>query len=88
MKKAKIDDVVRVSTNGQIVLPTDVRRRLGIVAGKKLAVSVQDGAVILRKLESVGLREISERVSDEARSQGIDVSRLVREAVQWARRQS
>ena len=37
----------RVSTKGQIVLPGQLRRRLGICAGDPLEVLVEDGRIVL-----------------------------------------
>lgn len=41
---------VTVSVRGQIALPADVRRELGIVGGSRLEVEISSGAVILRPL--------------------------------------
>jgi AbrB family looped-hinge helix DNA binding protein len=37
----------KVSTKGQVVLPSPLRRKLGIRAGDSLAVSVQSGSLVL-----------------------------------------
>jgi len=87
MKERNIEDIVKVSTKGQIVLPKDIRKRLGIIPGKKLAVAVKNKEVILRKIETLSLAEISERVSDVVEREKIDVDKLIDEAVQWARKQ-
>ena len=39
---------VRASTKGQVVIPIEVRRELGIEPGSCLEVQVRDGAVLLR----------------------------------------
>lgn len=87
MASRKIEDIVKVSTKGQIVIPKDVRRRLGIIPGKKLAVAVTDTEVVLRKIESLSLAEISEKVSYVAERENIDVDKLIDEAIRWARKQ-
>jgi len=87
MKDRKIEGIVKVSTKGQIVLPKDVRNQLGIAPGKKLAVAVKDKDVILRKIETLDLAEISERVSDVAERENIDVDKLIDEAIRWVRKQ-
>lgn len=43
---------VRASTKGQIVVPKDVRRRLGIGAGTVLGLSERRGALVLRPIRS------------------------------------
>jgi len=37
----------KISTKGQVVLPSAVRRRLGLRAGDALAVDVEDGRIVL-----------------------------------------
>jgi AbrB family looped-hinge helix DNA binding protein len=40
---------VKVSSKNQISIPSDARRRLGIVAGDRLSVEISDGAMVLRR---------------------------------------
>ncbi|MGZ6269982.1 MAG: AbrB/MazE/SpoVT family DNA-binding domain-containing protein [Candidatus Limnocylindrales bacterium] len=40
---------VKVSSKHQISLPSEARRRLGIDAGDRLSVQVQDDALVLRR---------------------------------------
>ena len=44
-----MDETVRVSGKGQVVIPKAVRDRLGLRAGDELSVGVQDGKIVLRK---------------------------------------
>lgn len=37
----------RISTKGQVVLPSPIRRRLGLQAGDALDTSIEDGRVVL-----------------------------------------
>ena len=59
----KLESIVKMSVKGQIVVPKEVRERLGIKAGGKLAVIVRDDEIILRKIERLNLSEISSRIS-------------------------
>jgi len=43
----------RVSSKGQITLPVDVRRKLGIKANSRVEIATGDGSVIIRPLRSV-----------------------------------
>jgi antitoxin PrlF len=79
------EQVVKVSTKGQIVIPKDVRKRFGITPGKKLLVAVGRNEILLRKVEEVPLEEVSKRVSKIARKEGLDVEALVEEAISWSR---
>jgi AbrB family looped-hinge helix DNA binding protein len=79
------EEVVKVSTKGQIVIPKDVRKRLGITPGKKLLMAVGKKEIILRKVEDLTLEEMSNRISEVASREKIDVDALVDEAIKWAR---
>jgi antitoxin PrlF len=83
----QIEEVVRVSSKGQIVIPKRVRQKTGIGPGKRLLVATEDDKILLRKLEDLSLEEISERTSRVIEAEEIDVSALVDEAVSWARKQ-
>jgi len=41
---------IRASTKGQVVIPVEVRRRLGIEPGTRLSVDETEGGVLLRVL--------------------------------------
>ncbi len=83
----KLESIVKTSVKGQIVMPKEVRERLGIKAGGKLAVIVRDDEIILRKIERLNLSEISSRISTVVEKEDINVNKLVTEAVEWARKQ-
>lgn len=83
----KLENIVKMSEKGQIVIPKEVREKLGIKAGGKLAVIVKDDEIILRKIEKLNLLEMSSRISSVVEKEDIDVDRLVAEAVEWARKQ-
>jgi AbrB family looped-hinge helix DNA binding protein len=82
----QVEDVVLVSSKGQIVLPKRIRQRLGIEPGKKLLVATYNDSILLKKLEDISLEEVSERTSKVVEEERIDVSTLVDEAIQWARK--
>lgn len=52
-------NVAVVTTKGQIVIPVDVRRRLGIAKGSRLAVEERNGSVVLRPLDSEYFMKLS-----------------------------
>ncbi|HID42850.1 MAG TPA: AbrB/MazE/SpoVT family DNA-binding domain-containing protein [Archaeoglobaceae archaeon] len=83
----KLESIVRVSGKGQVVIPKEVRKKLGIRAGGKLAVIVKDDEIILRKIENLNLSEMSSRISAIVEKENIDVDKLIQEAVEWARKQ-
>ena len=79
----KLEDIAKVSSKGQIVIPKEIRERLGVQPGERLLVMTRDKEIILRKTESVSLEEISGKM--EEASKKIDVDKLIDEAVKWAR---
>ena len=79
------EDVVKVSTKGQIVIPKEVRKRFGIKPGKRLLVAVGKNEILLRKVEDMPLEESSKRLSQVSRREKIDIDNLVNEAIRWAR---
>jgi antitoxin PrlF len=83
----EVEEVVRVSSKGQIVLPKRIRQKMGIEPGKKLLVATDGGSILLRKLEDLSLQEVSERTSKVVEEEGVDVSALVDEAISWARKE-
>lgn len=79
----KLEDIAKVSSKGQIVIPKEIRERLGVQSGERLLVMTRDKEIILRKTEGVSLEEISGKM--EEASKKIDVDKLIDEAVKWAR---
>lgn len=55
----------RLSSKGQLVLPSPVRRKLGLVAGDSLRVEIDDGRVVLTPRRE---RRPSSRLSKSART--------------------
>jgi AbrB family looped-hinge helix DNA binding protein len=53
---------VKISENGRVLIPAEVRKQLGLVAGGRLALEVRDGAIVL---ETQALRV--KRVQDAMR---------------------
>ena len=82
----KIEDIVKVSPKGQIVIPKAIRKKLGIAPGEKILIISRDKEIFLRKLESLSVEKISERIEDTARKKGIDLDKIISEAVEWARK--
>jgi AbrB family looped-hinge helix DNA binding protein len=47
-----------VGDKGRVVIPADVRRRLGIKPGTELEVDVRDGGIVMRPLRRVSVRDL------------------------------
>jgi len=82
----QIEDIIKVSSKGQIVIPRDVRKKLGMQGGEKLLVITRDGDILLRKTKSEAIEDIAKKIQAVTSKESIDVDKLVAEAVEWARK--
>jgi antitoxin PrlF len=82
----QIEDVIKVSSKGQIVIPLEIRKKLGMKGGEKLLVLTCDGDIVLRKAKQVSLDDLGERIDRVVKEEHIDVDKLVAEAIEWARK--
>lgn len=61
-----IIDVTKVSEKGQVVIPKEIRDKLGFVEGSRLIVVATDDAVILQRVETIAgkirMRDLLDRV--------------------------
>jgi len=81
-----IEDVVKVSPKGQIVIPKEIRKRLGVSAGERLLVVSRDKEILIKKLRGLSVEEIGAKIETAAKAKGVDIDKLIDEAVEWARR--
>jgi antitoxin PrlF len=82
----QIEDIIKVSSKGQIVIPREIRKKLGVKGGERLLVFTCDGDILLRKAQEMSMDEIAKKISKTVREEHIDVDKLVAEAVEWARK--
>jgi antitoxin PrlF len=82
----QIEDVIKVSSKGQIVIPREIRKKLGVKGGEKLLVLTCDGDIVLRKTTETSMDDIARKIGKKVREENIDVDKLVAEAVEWARK--
>jgi AbrB family looped-hinge helix DNA binding protein len=52
MRESNIPELAKASSKGQIVIPSVVRRKLGIKRGSVFAVSAMNDVIVLKKLET------------------------------------
>jgi len=45
-------EITRTSSKGQIVIPTDIRKRFGIKEGSIFAISAKNNMIVLKKLDT------------------------------------
>jgi AbrB family looped-hinge helix DNA binding protein len=84
--KEQIEDIIKVSSKGQIVIPREIRKKLGMKGGEKLLVLTRDGDILLRKANELSIDDVAERINKVVNEECIDADKLVAEAVEWARK--
>jgi AbrB family looped-hinge helix DNA binding protein len=82
----EIEDIIKVSSKGQIVIPRKVRKKLGVKGGEKLLVLTRDGDILLRKTREVSIEDIAKKIEKTTNEESVDVDSIVAEAVEWARK--
>ena len=82
----QIEDVIKVSAKGQIVIPREVRKKIGVKGGEKLLVLTCDGDIVLRKTKAPSVEELSRRIGKVVKEEGIDIDKVIAEAIEWARK--
>jgi len=73
MVQAKL---VRVQERGQVTLPADVRRDLGIKKGDLVAVTKTESGVLITPHESLAVQAL-DRIGAALREQGISLEELI-----------
>jgi len=76
-------DVSRVSSKGQVTIPIEIRKKLGIKEGDKIVFMEKDDNIILINSNQLVYEEFQKEMAGEAEKAGIkseqDVVELVRE---------
>jgi AbrB family looped-hinge helix DNA binding protein len=79
-------DVAKVTSNGQITIPADIRRRLHIKDGDKVLFLESDEGVVMLNSSMVALKQLQSNMDGEAEMAGLlsedDVVALCREVRQ------
>ena len=82
----QIEDIIKVSSKGEIVIPQKVRKKIGVRGGDKLLVLTRDGDVLLRKTKQESIDDIANKIEKTTSENSIDIDAIVAEAVEWARK--
>lgn len=82
----QIEDIIKVSEKGQIVIPREVRRKIGVKAGEKLLVLTKNGDILLRKTKQASIEDFANRIEEAKKGESIDVDTVIAEAVAWVRK--
>jgi len=68
MADEPIIDMTKVSDKGQVVIPKEIRDRLGFKEGSKLLVIATEDAVVLQRIEAVAGKMRVKDIMDKVRS--------------------
>lgn len=80
----KMAKVVVVDAEGRVVIPKEVRERLGLAEGSRLLlVELSDDTIALRKLDA---RKILEAIAREVREKRVNLEKIEREVEEEADR--
>ncbi len=82
----QIEDIIKVSSKGQVVIPREVRKKMGVKGGEKLLVLTRDGDILLRKTAKETIENIANKIEKTNAKESIDVDTIVAEAIEWARK--
>jgi AbrB family looped-hinge helix DNA binding protein len=82
----QIEDVIKVSSKGQIVIPIEIRKKMGMKGGEKLLVLTRDGDILLRRTEEASVEDVSKKLGKVLTEESLDVDKIVAEAIEWARK--
>jgi antitoxin PrlF len=82
----QIEDVIKVSPKGQIVIPKEIRKKIGVKSGEKLLVLTRDGDILLRKTQETSIVEMAKKIDKATKEEQINVDTIIDEAIKWARR--
>ena len=76
-------DVSRVTTKGQVTIPQEFRKKLGVKEGDKVVFIERDGLVLLGNSNRIAMAEFARAMGGEANKVGIkndeDVNKNVKE---------
>ena len=82
-------EITRVSTKGQIVIPQEIRKELGIESGTSMLVTKMKGYVVLRKMNMPNVQQafksIAKEIENKFRNNKI-TRKDIDGAVSWARK--
>jgi AbrB family looped-hinge helix DNA binding protein len=79
----KMFDISRVTSKGQVTIPVEMRRKLGIREGDKVVFIEQAGNIVIANAAMIALQEVQDAFAGEADRLGLrnenDVVDLVKE---------
>jgi AbrB family looped-hinge helix DNA binding protein len=80
-------DVSRVTSKGQVTIPVEMRRRLGIKDGDKVVFMEEGNRIVIANAAMVALKEVQEAFGGEAERLGLRNGQDVVDMVKEVRRE-
>jgi AbrB family looped-hinge helix DNA binding protein len=62
-------ELARVSSKGQITIPIEIRKKLGLKEGDKVLFAEENGNIFVLNASLVALKEIQENMKDQGKKQ-------------------
>ena len=78
--KAELFEMGSISSRGQVAIPSDIRRNMGLQEGSKVLFILEHDTLIMKKVTSETFANITKHLKDQARKAGFlesDVPRLI-----------
>lgn len=76
-------ELAKITTRGQITIPLEIRRKLGVKDGDKVVFLEQDGRIVVENAVNLALKEAQSAFAGEAERLGLkteqDVADMVKE---------
>jgi AbrB family looped-hinge helix DNA binding protein len=76
-------ELAKITTRGQITIPLEIRRKLGVKDGDKVVFLEQDGRIVMENAVNLALKEVQAAFAGEAERLGLkteqDVAGMVKE---------
>jgi len=79
-------DIARLSTQGQITIPAEIREKLNLKGGDKVLFVEKEGQVFLLNASMEALRKFQNSMEGKAEEAGLTSEKDINEAVEEARK--
>jgi len=79
----EIIEMGKISSRGQIAIPSDIRQELGLIEGNKVLFVLENDTLIMKKVTSSSFKEITKPLKEAAKKVGLkesDVDGIVHRA--------